>query len=256
MINLNDYKSDEYSAGGEDGLIAYLLGTLENRTNFVIEFGAADGFFFSNTAALWTQGCEALLIESDDELFGRLRENTGGQENIETVHALVANIDDFTSSVADVCSIDIDGDDYQVAERMQVRHQIVVIEHNPTVPPHVNMVNIEGNGYGSGAKSLHDLMLGKGYTLVAITKTNMIFLLGDHRDRFVHDVDTLFDRSALNYVVTSYDGGYDYIGEFGYGLSRPLDLRLSGKGMKRRTWDDHTLERLRLAQDLEDRKKR
>ena len=230
-MNCNDYKSNTYSCGGEDGIIEFLLTKIEPRLiNFVIEFGAADGFHCSNTAKLWKDGvnCDALLIESDLDLYHKLVENTNAYERVVRQNEFVVNIDDFTTRVADVCSIDVDGNDYHIAERMQTPHKIVIIEHNPTIPPHVEMVGIEGTMYGSSAKSIDRLMTAKGYTLVAVTKTNMIFLYGDHRDEFVSDLDVLFDRSSLNYVVTSYDGIYDYIGEFGYGFSRPGNLRLHG----------------------------
>jgi hypothetical protein len=251
MINVNDYKSNVYSCGGEDGIIEYLLGylDLQNRlTGFVIEFGAADGFHCSNTARLWKdlESHEALLIEADSALYEKLEAAVGSRSHVTTDQALVVNIDEHTDRVADVCSIDVDGNDYYIASRMQTPHQIVVIEHNPTVPPHVDMAGIENTLYGSGALTITKLMESKGYTLVAVTKTNLVFLHGNHKDRFVSDLPTLFDYSSLNYVVTSYDGLYDMIGEFGYGLNRPVDLRLSGRVEEvTRTLDDTTAEYMR-----------
>lgn len=255
MINCNDYRDDVYSGGGEDGIVAYLLTQIE-RTNFVIEFGAADGYHCSNTAALWRDGnVRALLIEANAEHFEKLRRNTAGYTSIEARCAYVTNIDEFTTEVADVCSIDVDGNDFHIAARMNVPHKIVLVEHNPTVPPHVEMVGIENTQYGSGALSIKLLMEHKGYTLVAVTKTNMIFLYGDHHDRFVTDLDVLFDRSSLNFVVTSYDGLYDTIGEFGYGYGRPANLRLKGReGEVSKTIDSVTQEYMRQMIALDEAK--
>lgn len=248
MINVNDYKKNVYSCGGEDGIIEFLLKDMESeQSGFVIEFGAADGFHCSNTARLWhdLRSHEALLIESDAALYEKL---IGATLNckVDTRCAQVVNIDDFTDLVADVCSIDVDGNDYHIAYRMQTPHKIVLIEHNPTVPPHVEMTGIENTLYGSSALTITNLMEGKGYTLVAVTKTNLVFLHGDHRDKYVSDLATLFDYSSLNYVVTSYDGYYDTIGEFGYGYNRPANLRLRGRvGEVSRTLDDTTAEYMR-----------
>jgi hypothetical protein len=247
MINLNDFKSNVYSQYGEDGMLQKLLNYIDT-TGFVIEFGAADGTFCSNTANLWMHdGCEALLIESDPKLFAKLAEFTDPMENVESHMALVKNIDDFTTRVADVCSIDIDGADYWVASRMNTPHQIVVIEYNPTVPVHVDMIGDPRTMQGSSALSITEMMERKGYTLVGCTKTNLFFLMGNWREEFVSDLNVLFDPSSLNYVVTSPDGYYDMIGEFGYGFERREKFNLGSRNPldRRMTYDGWTKERVR-----------
>lgn len=256
MKDLRDYRDNVYSQWGEDGIIKELLNYIEPN-QFAIEFGAADGLFMSNTARLWIEeGYQALLIESDAGLYAELEKRVRHLPGVETRNAYVSNIDTFTRRVADVCSIDVDGSDFQIAERMQTPHKIVVIEHNPTVPPHVSMVNIEGTAYGSSALSITELMTHKGYTLVAVTKTNCIFLHGDWTNEFVTDLDVLFDRSSLNYIVTSYDGFYDTIGEFGYGYNRPANLRLHGRDSEvSKTYDSTTQEYMRQMVALEEGKR-
>ena len=197
---------------------------------------------------VWSVRNAVWLLES---LYSATFENA----RVTAENALVTNIDDHTTRVADVCSIDVDGNDWQIADRMQTKHQIVIVEYNPTVPPHVEMVGIEDEGFGSSALSISRLMTGKGYTLVAATKTNLFFLLGDHRDEFVTDLDVLFDRSSLNYVATGYDVRYDMIGEFGYGFSRPANLSLRGRsGEQRMTADGATTEyRRQITQWTDDK---
>lgn len=253
MINVNDYKWNYFSQNGEDGIIAFLLTQIEQE-HYVIEFGAADGFFFSNTAALWATGeYDALLIEADEFLHDELVQATADFPRVQTQCALVTNIDNHTNRVADVCSIDIDGDDYQVADRMKISHKIVIVEHNATVPPHIGMVNFPGSGHGSAALSVKELMEGKGYTLVAATKTNSFFLHGDHRDKYVTDLEVLFDRSGLNYVVTAYDGSYEMIGDFGYSINKPVNLLLEGhRGETHKSYDDWTKEYMRQMKHLDE----
>lgn len=255
MINVNQFKSNVYSGGGEDGIIEFLLGYLDKTTGFAIEFGAADGFHCSNTARLWKDlgTHQALLIEPNPELHAQLAMNVA-EYDVEHECAFVGNIDDFTTRVADVCSIDVDGNDLQIASRMQTPHQIVLIEHNPTVPPHVEMIGIENSPYGSSALSILKVMQWKGYTLVAVTKTNMTFLYGDHSEVFETRLEVLFDYTSLNYVVTSYDGFYDYIGEFGYGFNRPADLRLNAPGLISPTVDATTKEYMRQMVHIIDSK--
>jgi len=256
MKNLNELKDNVYSQNGEDGIIAYLISTLEERSNFVIEFGAADGLFCSNTARLWKEwGASALLIESSAPLFRKLKRRVANYPSVGIEHALVTNIDKHTTRVADVCSIDVDGDDYQIAKRMETPHKIVVIEYNPTVPPHIDMINYEGSMWGSGAKSITSMMQTKGYTLVGCTKTNLIFLIGDHADKYVTDLSVLFDYSSLNYVVTAANGEYDFIGEFGYGLEYPVNMRMTGDSqLKSPTYDRITAEFIHRLSHIEQAK--
>lgn len=247
MINVNDFKENHWSQYGEDGILDYLLQQI-TRTGFVVEFGAADGLFCSNTAHRWLDlaDTDALLIEGNPDYYRDMVKNVANSPRVQTEQAYVTNIDDHTTRVADICSIDVDGNDYHIAWRMQTPHQIVVIEHNPTVPPHLDMIGVEGSPQGTSARPICHIMHGKGYTLVAATKTNLIFLHGDWDHIYESRLEVLFDYSALNYVVTSYDGSYDMIGEFGYGFERPTNLRIKGpKSMVRKTIDGQTKEWMR-----------
>lgn len=254
LINLNDFKSNDggYSQYGEVGILNKLLPQIKDPSGFVIEFGAADGLFCSNTAHLWKNGYDALLIESDNDLFESLKNTTKGYRKVSALHAEVENIDDYTSRVADICSIDVDGPDYFIAFKMQVKHKIVIVEYNPTCPPHVDMVGRRPL-QGSSAKSICHVMTNKGYTLVAATKTNLFFLRGDHTDKFEHRLEKLFDYSSLNYCVTSFNGCYDMIGEWDFGMEVPANLNLQGPPeLKSRVLDGRTKELLRQMQSLEE----
>lgn len=255
MINLNDYKKDYYSQNGEDGILEQLYKHI-TPTGFVIEFGASDGLSLSNTAHLWRDGdSEALLIECDEKLYSLLEKNTRLYKNVTSKFAYVRNVDDWTTRVADVCSIDVDGADYQIAQRTMTPHQIVIIEYNPTVPPHVDMIGVEDRAFGSSAKSIVHMMQTKFYTLVAATKTNLFFLKGYHYDTFETSLEKLFDYSSLNYVTTSFLGEYDIIGEFGFGFRFPENMRLKGRDSdKRYTVDESTTEYFRRVAAMQEGK--
>lgn len=231
-VRLDSAKQNVYSQYGEDGMIDTLLSMIGDRlTHECVEFGAADGYFCSNTAQLWRSGWAATLIEADPDLYGRLETNVKDHSNVTAIHAKVETIDDFVGHPVDVMSIDVDGDDYQIFERMAVRHRIVVIEHNPTVPPHVEMVNTPGTMKGSSALSLVKLAKAKGYELVGATTCNLMFVNDEIAGRFSHlenDLCILFDSSCLNYVITDYQGGYDLVGRWPYGMNdrKNFDLRV------------------------------
>lgn len=226
IINLNSFKRNgKFSQNGEQGILDALYQYI-TPDGFVIEFGAADGIFCSNTAHIWSdKKTEALLIEADDFCFSKLKTNTENYENVKIEHSIVKNIDDYTNKVADVISIDIDGYDYFVALKMETKHKIVIIEYNPTVPPHVEMVP-SFPAQGASARSITLMMEKKGYSLVACTKTNLFFLLGDHKDKFETRLEVLFDYSSLNYIVTTFNGLYQMVGDWGYGMESYANLEL------------------------------
>lgn len=231
MLSGNDYKRNVYSQFGEDGIIQHFLDLIprERRTYRVIEFGAADGLFCSNTARLWLSGCEALLIESDPAHYSKLGRFKNARVN--TLKAKVDDLEDFTSEIADVCSIDVDGNEYQILEKLKTKHTILVVEHNPTVPPHVCMVNELDTMQGSSALSLTELCIGMGYTLVAATTSNLIFTYELDVEDYEQDLENLFDYSCLNYVVTDYHGRYNMIGRWPYGMTEARDLGLTEKDL-------------------------
>lgn len=216
----------DYSQFGEQAIIASVLARIGTATDtpFAVEFGAADGWFCSNTAALWSTGeWDALLIEADHHLFARLCEVE--TDRVRVLQARIENLDDFTQRVADVCSIDVDGEEHAIWSRLETAHRVMVVEHNPTAPPHVHMIG--GDGVGSSALALVELGQKKGYALVAATTANLIFV----RRALVAlvpevELADVFDRSCLNYVVTDYGGHWDTVGRWPYGQDEPRDLGL------------------------------
>ena len=208
------------SQHGEDKIIAAILDHIGSGYMRCMEFGAADGFFCSNTTPLWKdRDWTATLVESEEKLYKKLRANTRDFPKVAAHHAEVHNVDDFVDYELDLLSIDIDGEEFDIWERTQHRHRIVCIEHNPTFPLHVHYHG--GRWQGSSARSLYDLGISKGYRLVAGTKTNLIFVREEEAG-FMDDYDdTLegnFDYSQLNYVVTDYHGNFDVVGELPYSM--------------------------------------
>jgi hypothetical protein len=222
--------SGKYAQYGEDAIIDSVLARLDNLTYSVVEFGAADGFFCSNTAHLWhDSGWSATLIESEPDLYEQLLVNVGGRlgSTVLAYCGKVENLDHFTSVVTDVCSMDVDGNEYQILDCLQTRHRVLVVEHNPTVPPHIEMVNEKNTMMGSSALSLTKLAVKKGYGLVGATTCNLVFVREeeDLSSRYV-ELEDVFDRSCLNYVVTDYNGGYEMVGKWPYGFVGPRRLGL------------------------------
>lgn len=220
------------SQWGEDGIIQAIFDRIGTTNMHCVEFGAADGLFCSNTAHLWGN-CEwqGYLYESDTKLYAKMVDELALK--IETGSVICGNLtihhlDPVIEYPVDLVSMDIDGHEYGVLQDMKVRHRVLVIEHNPTVPPHMEMVG--GEGVGSSALSLVKLAESKGYRFLTATLTNLFFVVEEEFDVFEREgysfsLKDNFDYSSVNYIVTDYTGGYALKGLFPYGLSNPVHIK-------------------------------
>ena len=218
MICLNDFAADVYSQFGEDGIIAHVFDLVGTTTKFCVEFGAWDGEKCSNTANLWKNGWRATLIEGDAERYAVLAE----QPNVTAINAWVNScgsnsIDNLLADHdVDFMSIDIDGNDYWVWRHMETRPRVLCIEHNPTVPPHINVKQDDGQlGFGASAAALIELAAHKDYFFIGMTHGNCFFVvaeLAEHFKDYERDPRNLKSYSDLTYVVTDYSGHAGLVG--------------------------------------------
>jgi hypothetical protein len=150
---LLEFKRDEHSQAGEDGIIEKILEVLPSNDKWCVEFGAWDGVFLTNTRSLiCSKGFSAVLIEADKNRFLELQRNyTQQKDRVITINRFVGfedndNLDRILSDTPipqdfDLLSIDIDGNDYHVWKRVsQYKPKVVVIEFNPTIPTEVRFV--------------------------------------------------------------------------------------------------------------------
>lgn len=213
MEKLNKYAWNLTSQHGEDGIIQYLASVLEeDLVKVCCEFGAWDGIAMANTYNLWhNDGWEGILIEADSKLFQDLQRNIQGFN----VHAYEQFVQPTGSDSLDalfqrealpfeigLLSIDIDSCDYYIWKHLErLRPQVVIIEFNQGIPPHIEYVDPEDSVYlRCSAKALEALGQEKGYRLVCCTRTNCIFVnasLCDKHGIASYPVEYLFDYSEL-----------------------------------------------------------
>jgi hypothetical protein len=210
---LNAHARNVTSQHGEDGILEYILSCLGERSvRVACEFGAWDGIVASNTCRLWRdQGWRAILIEGDRDKYAGLLRNTRGADVL-AVHRFVEPggrdsldqifLDHGIGRDIGILSIDIDSYDYHVWKELRsVNPQIVVIEFNPNVPPHLEYYDPKGSVYlKCSAKALERLGLEKGYRMICCTRVNGIFVRQDlfDPDKFPDaPVEWLFDYGEL-----------------------------------------------------------
>lgn len=222
MKRLKDFGYNIESQWGEDGILEELFKRIGEGNKTCIEFGAYDGPHLSNTWNLWfNKKWKALLIEGNPSRANKLKEYTKSHPHVKAIEAFVANSGDKSiesiidkewkgTPKIDLISIDIDGNEYYILESLEkYKPRVIVIEYNPTIPPHLEIIQKPDQYFGSSASSITKLAEKKGYKLVEMVGTNCFFVqdaeYGKVYDR-EYMVDDLFPREFLTYIIESYDG--------------------------------------------------
>jgi hypothetical protein len=230
-MKLTSFAYNTFSQYGEDGIIEKVFEIIGPRSKLCIEFGAWDGFHYSNTANLWTKGWTGILIEGDADKAIILKSNVApykcipicryvGSTKGQTLDDILLeyNIDE----TADLVSVDIDGDEYHVISTMErLRPRVIICEYNPTMPYWLDIYAPPGTHIGSSVSALVRILADKGYRIVAITEANCIFVLEEEYSKFKlynTDIPTMANHDNLNCIITSYSGKYFVHGNFPFGL--------------------------------------
>ncbi len=137
------YKSRSiYSQWGEEGILDEILTRLNIDKVFFIEFGGWDACHLSNTRFLADRGWAGAFIEADEQLHNQAVKNCEHLPNVQCLCEFVTwdsalskgkTLDQiveshFPKQEIDVLSIDIDGADYLILEKLKCRPKIIIIE--------------------------------------------------------------------------------------------------------------------------------
>jgi hypothetical protein len=134
-----------FSQNGEDGIIDVLRSQLKRSYRYIVEIGAAEGTENNSSWLLTTAGYEGLMIEGDPRQSARARRNIGrysiGSQFV-SMFVTLGTVDAILSKVAfgdpDVFSLDIDGNDWHIANALfarEFRPKIVSVEYNSAYGP-------------------------------------------------------------------------------------------------------------------------
>jgi hypothetical protein len=174
MKKIYEYSENSFSQNGEDGIISELFKTLDIKGGVVLEIGAWDGFYLSNTANLWSKdkNFKAVLIESTDNLkaekleseysnvncFVEMATLDNGLEKMLDKSKFEINNDNFV-----LASIDIDGDDLNVTKSLgKYKPMVLIVESNGNVIDKINP-------HGATVKELVDFGKSFGYEFIGMS---------------------------------------------------------------------------------------
>ncbi|MCX6754454.1 MAG: FkbM family methyltransferase [Candidatus Nomurabacteria bacterium] len=220
MNDFAKYKKNITSQWGEDGIITEIFKRIGVQEKFCIEFGAWDGKHLSNVWNLWHEmKWSALLIEGDKNKCRDLEQFVSDfpkvkpyctyveAEGINSLDKILEKT--FPNKIIDILSIDIDGNDYYIFESLKAKPRVIIIEYNPTIPLHIDLVQKTDEYFGASALSMYKLAHSKGYKLVTMTETNF-FLINDNEFKKLGinepALEDIFSTDNLTYIMTAYDG--------------------------------------------------
>lgn len=189
---ISKYGRNVFSQNCEDGIIEEVLKRIQTHIKnsdggakriplICVEFGAADGFFFSNTRNLINKGWKGHLY--DYEAKGDVEARVITPENVNELPK------------CDVLSIDIDGNDYNVWNAYKGKPAIVIIEINSSIEPDKDEP-VSDSRHGTAYKPMKELGESKGYFLLCHTG-NLIFVDKKYEKLFP-DADETFNKQWLH----------------------------------------------------------
>lgn len=230
-----------YSQNDEDGIVLEILSRIGIRHRTFFEIGVGNGL--ENNTLFWLkQQWKGVWIDgsSGNSEFIHLHFERAMEDgllvfkeamvNAENIDGLVLSTG-FAGSEVDLLSIDIDGNDYYVFDRLSnLSARLVVIEYNAKFPPPVtwripydpDYMWSGSDWFGASLQSMNELFERKGYVLVAcnMTGSNAFFVkrdLVEDRFPFAGDVRRLYQPPR--YFLTG--GYYAHVG--GHPASNLID---------------------------------
>tara|TARA_B100000965_G_C19596512_1_gene760497 strand:+ start:1126 stop:2040 length:915 start_codon:yes stop_codon:yes gene_type:complete len=191
--NINDLDFKVFSQNGEDGIIDYFLYQLKIKKPKFVEIGVGD-YTESNTRYLFeTTSPQGIIFDVIDDFKAKVIENIKLWKGDLKIIKKSVNSDNILNLLKknnflknlDLFSLDIDGTDYWVIEKLPKDFsKIVVLEYNPifgsklklTVP---NLKNFNRSKYhysnlcfGASIKAMVDIMNKKNFVFIGTNLAN------------------------------------------------------------------------------------
>ena len=199
-------KNNIYSQNGEDGIIQYIFNKLNITNGTFIEFGAWDGIHLSNTYNLYKNyNWDGIYIESDNDKFTQLSNNFyNNKDRIDCVNEYVGfdynnNLDTLIEKNSskrkfDFVSIDVDGLDYFIFEKMEkYLPSVICIEVNAGHSPLYNNIishDVAKDDIGQSIHVICNLATIKDYFPLCYTG-NLFLIKNKFKYLFIEDIKSI-----------------------------------------------------------------
>jgi len=145
LTNPITWEFSGFSQNGEDGIIEVLRKQLRSSNRYFVEIGASNGVENNSAWLVVAERYKGLMIEGDARLVKRANRNIAIYSIGAQCKAMFVTVE-TTSEILklirhrdpDVFSLDIDGNDYHVAQALMnggLRPKIIVVEYNSAYGP-------------------------------------------------------------------------------------------------------------------------
>lgn len=207
MTSFLQYKKNVFSQNGEDGIIEEIFKILNIKNGLFIEFGAWDGKFLSNSYKLFEEGWGGIFIEADNNKYRELTHNFAKYERIQCINKYVGFTEDdsldniidnskFSNNMFDFVSIDVDGLDYFIFEKIN-KHlpKVICIEVSSGHAPDFSEIipaSIAYNNVGQSITVMSNTAAEKGYFPLCYTG-NLFFIKNEYKHLFEPYIKSVVD---------------------------------------------------------------
>lgn len=235
-----------FSQNGEDGVIDVLRSQLKCTNRYIVEIGAAEGTENNSSWLLTTAGYEGLMIEGDSRQSARARRNIGrysiGSQfvpmfvTLETVDMILCKTAFYDP---DVFSLDIDGNDWHIANALfarEFRPKIVVVEYNSAFGPDRSLASKYCDDFRRSTADPSQLYYGvslvgwktffekRGYSFICIDSNGVNAFFVDAQqldDAFLASLQPRQGFIENRYQLRAY--GRDHAGQFALIANKPFE---------------------------------
>lgn len=189
LADIRDAEFKVFSQFGEDGILQYLIrqARIPRELNTFVEFGVETYAEANTRFLLVNDNWRGLIMDGDEDNIAKVKESPLYWRHALTAVAAFIDAENINRLIADagfagqigILSVDIDGNDYWVWERMNVVNPIIVVaeynsvfgpDHAVTVPYDPTFVRGKAHFtnlyWGCSLKALQYLADRKGYALV------------------------------------------------------------------------------------------
>ncbi len=227
--SLKDVEFSVFSQFGEDGILCWLTSRLPQIPKIFLEIGTQD-YWESNTRFLLKlKNWKGFLIEGSKTDINKIKsQRIYWQHKLKAIHAFV-NKDNINQLIKDnlnekdigLLSIDIDGNDYWILEKLEeISPAIVVCEYNSifgdlrklTVPYDENFIrntkHYSNLYFGCSIKALKNLMDYKGYFFIgtSCSGVNAFFVKNEFKFSILENLKNVDAHPSLSREARNQEG--------------------------------------------------
>jgi len=122
---IEKYRFRKFSQYGEEGYLKFILSNIGTTNKFLVDIGANNGTYLSNTKIFRTEGWQSALIDGQE--FRGVHQHYVTVENVNRLLRQYGTPEEF-----DLLSIDIDGNDYWILQQILTafRPRLIISEYN------------------------------------------------------------------------------------------------------------------------------